>query len=313
MYRIEALIHTLPALMLCLASICQARDCIGVVPAGGGYAFWDAVQAGAHKAGRELGVDIYFRGPTDEADTESQRLILNKVVELHCKALVLAPNSPDRASDVATLQAEGIPTVYIDRDAAHSNAAAVIATDNYRAGQRAGQEMAKALKGHGRVVVLRMNENVISTSDRERGFIEAARKAGLTVVDAGYIGTTIGKERDRVEHLLGPLRGRFDGIFTPNESTTVSTLLTLRRIQMAGHVVHIGFDAGKLPVEALRAGTLYGLIVQQPFEMGYQGVRAAYRKMHGETISPTHIDLNVVFVTRANMREPRVAALLLGN
>lgn len=305
--------HALLALALALPALGQARDCIGVVPAGGGYAFWDAVSAGARKAGRELGVDIYFRGPNDEADTESQRLIINKVVELHCKALVLAPNSPTRAGDVAALLEKGIPTVYIDRDAGQSQVAAVIATDNYLAGKLAAMEMSKALQGHGRVVVLRMSKNVVSTSEREQGFIETARKLGLTVLDGHYIGTTIGKERDRVEQVLGSLHGRVDGIFTPNESTTVSTLLTLRRLKVEGHVVHIGFDAGKLPVDALRAGDLYGLVVQQPFEMGYQGVRTVYRKLHGETISPSHVALDVVFVTRANMHRPEVAALLLGN
>jgi ribose transport system substrate-binding protein len=293
-----------------LAAQAYAKDCIEVVTAGGGHAFWDAVGAGAHKAGQELGVDIYFRGPANEADTNAQSLILSKIHELKCKALVLAPNSPERDGDAEALRAEGIPTIYIDRDTAGSKADAVIATNNYRAGQFAAAEMAKALHGHGRVVVLRMSKEVVSTSERERGFLDGAAQAGLTVVDAGYVGTTIGETRIRTQQALQPLQGRFDGLFTPNESTTLGAMLTLQRMGLSGQVIHIGFDTGKQLAEALRANKLYGLVAQQPFQMGYQGVRLAYRRMHGEPIVSKHVDLDIAFITRANMNDPKIAPLL---
>lgn len=293
-----------------LAAQAHARDCIEVVTAGGGHAFWDAVGVGAHKAGQELGVDIYFRGSAKESDTHAQWLILDKIHELKCKALVMAPNAPERDADVEALRTEGIPTVYIDRDTAGSMADAVIATNNYRAGQLAAAEMAKALHGHGRVVVLRMSQDVVSTSERERGFLDGAAQAGLTVVDASYVGTTIGETRIRAQEVLQPLRRGFDGLFTPNESTTLGAMLTLQRMGLSGQVIHIGFDAGKQLAEALRAGNLYGLVAQQPFQMGYQGVRLAYRRMHGESIGSKHVDLDVAFITRGNMNDPKIAPLL---
>lgn len=304
--------HSLALLSVALfsASICQAKDCVEVVSAGGGYSFWNAVGAGARAAGKELGVEIYFRGPANEADIQSQETIAKLIWDLHCKALVIAPNAPERAKIVEQLNAKGIPTVYIDRDTGGADVAAVVATNNYQAGVLAGEEMAQALHGKGRVAVFRLKQDVVSTTDRERGFIAGATKAGLQIVRDVYIGSSVGDARLNAAKALSGAGGEIDGIFTPNESTTVGTLLVVKQLGLAGKIVHIGFDANKVLTDALRAGELQGLIVQRPFEMGYQGVRIAYRKAMGEPVVNPHVDTGVVVVTRANLDRPEITALL---
>lgn len=283
-----------------------AKDCIEVVSAGGGYAFWQAVGEGASQAGKELGIDIYFRGPAKEEDSQSQETIANMIWSLRCKALVIAPNAPERARLVDQLNAKGIPTVYIDRDTGGADVVAVVATNNFAAGQLAGKEMAKALSGKGRVVLLREKENVVSTEERARGFIEGASRAGLKVVRDAYIGTSVGDARVQAEKVLAALRGKIDGVFTPNESTTLGALIQLKKMGMAGNVVHIGFDTNQYLISAVRLGDLHGLVVQRPHEMGYQGVYLAHRKTLGQVIENRKVDTGVVFVTRTNMDQPDI-------
>lgn len=110
-----------------------------------------------------------------------------------------------------------------------------------------------------------------------------------------------------------PLQGRCGGLFTPNESTTLGAWLTLQLLGLSAQVLHIGFDTGKQLAVALRAGNIYGLVAQPPFQMGYQGVRLTYRRMHGEPIVSKHVDLDVAFITRGNMNDPKIAPLLLGD
>ena len=284
-----------------------ARDCIEVVSAGGGYAFWQAVGEGANQAGKELGVDIYFRGPSKEEDSEAQGNIANMIWELHCKALVLAPNAPERARLVDKLNAQGIPTVYIDRDTGGAAVAAVVATNNFKAGQLAGEKMVQALGGRGRVVVLREHASVVSTEERVRGFLEAAKRGGLQVAREAYIGTTVGDTRVEAEKVLATLRGKVDGVFTPNESTTLGTLIQLKKMGLAGKMVHIGFDSNAYLASAVRLGDLHGLVLQRPRVMGYQGVTLAYRAIQGLPLESRNIDTGVVFVTKANVDQPEVA------
>ncbi len=294
--------------LLGISTIAIAKDCIGVIPAGSGHAFWNAVEAGAQQAGKELGIAIYYRGPNDESNTEGQRLIINRVVEQGCKGLVLAPNVPERAEDVAALKAKGIPTVYIDRDTGGADVLSVIATNNYEAGKLAGREMVKRLQGKGTVALLRLRKGVASTEAREQGFLEEVTQAGLRIVLDDYLGTQVGEARLTAAQLLQDRIETLDGVFTPNESTTLGTLRALQKLKKAGQVTHIGFDSSELLIKALASGQVFGLVVQQPFEMGYQGV---YTVHHKSVQDPSdHLDIEVVFAKKTNMTDPKIHQLL---
>lgn len=291
-------------------AVARSENCIGVVHAGGGYAFWTEVGRGAKQAGERLGVNIYFRGPPDENSPDAQQKIIQAVERQRCTALVLAPDAPQRAADVARLGKAGVPTVYIDRDYGDGEAVAVVATDNYRAGRLAGQQLAEALGNRGEVAVLRMKAGVRSTDERERGFIDAARAAGLTIVAEEWIGSAVGEARGNALKVLTRLRRPVDGLFTPNESTTRATLVALKEAGLVGKSRLVGFDMSREFIDALRDHTLYGAVVQQPFEMGYQGVMIAHQAAQGRAPGQSRVDSGAFFVTAAALASPAIACAL---
>lgn len=292
------------------AVIAQTAECIGVVHAGGGYTFWAAVGQGAKEAADRLGISVYFRGPPDENSPDAQEKIVQAIEGMHCKGLVLAPDAPQRAFDVVRLKDKGVPTVYIDRDFGDGNAVAVVATDNYRAGRLAGQRLAAALDNKGRVAVFHMKRGVSSTDERERGFIDAARSAGLTIAAEEWIGNSVGEARRNALRALAKMEQPVDGLFTPNESTTRATLVALREAHLGGRVRLVGFDMSPEFVVALKDGTLFGVVMQQPFQMGYQGVTIAYRAAQGLFPEQRQIDTGTLFVTADTLGTPGVACAL---
>ena len=100
-----------------------------------------------------------------------------------------------------------------------------------------------------------------------------------------------------------------DGIFTVNESSTFGMLRALENAKLAGRVKFIGFDTSEKSVQALAAGEIDALVVQNPAAMGYQAVKMLVHHLRGERV-PKVIDTGVTLVTRANMREPGIAALI---
>ncbi|MCA9604711.1 MAG: substrate-binding domain-containing protein, partial [Myxococcales bacterium] len=100
-----------------------------------------------------------------------------------------------------------------------------------------------------------------------------------------------------------------DGVFTPNESTTFGMLRALTDANRAGQVKLVGFDANESLVSALRQGHVHGLVLQNPVRMGDLAVRAAVDHLDGQTVEG-RIDTGATMVTRDNMEEPDVAALL---
>lgn len=284
-----------------------ARDCIGVVPASA-QAFWAQVEAGARQAGLETGVDIYFRGPAREGSVAAQLQLIDKIVERGCRALVIAPSGLEIIDKVSELKARGILTFYIDRDVGGADVQAVIATNNYKAGQLAGQHLAQVLGGKGRIGMIRMSPPVASTSERQRGFIQAAEAAGLSIA----FDQPLGADPELTFAALREHLPSLDGLFTPNGSTSRATLAALLRLKAAGRLRHVGFDSGPLLLDALKAGQLDALVVQQPYAMGYQGVRLAQRALREQRLEPQRrqVELEAVLVTRDNLERPEIKAVL---
>ncbi|MBF8159850.1 substrate-binding domain-containing protein [Ectopseudomonas hydrolytica] len=277
MPRITCLCHLLISAAVLLPGASWARDCIGMVPAGSST-FWSAVEAGARQSADELELDLYTRGLSHDGDVEVQLQLIERVVARGCRGLIIAPTGQAIESRVAALRAQGIPTVYIDRDIAGEGAYGLVATDNFLAGQLAGQQLAELLGGRGRVALLRLRQDLQSTRERERGFLLAAQAAGLEVVFDAYLGD----DREGIVAALSEHLPRLDGLFSPNGSSTRATLAALRQLGKAGQVRFVGFDGGDLLFDAVRQREIQALLLQQPQAIGDHAVRLVQRALRGE-------------------------------
>jgi ribose transport system substrate-binding protein len=284
-----------------------AQDCVGVVTSGGGSSFWQQVAAGAQDAGVAENVAVYVRGPNREGNVAGQLLIIDKLLQHDCKALVVAPAGAQLSDKARELKLRGVSTLYIDRDAGDSSAVvALLSTDNFKAGLLAGEQMVKVLGGQGRVALLRHQAGIASSAERERGFVQSATAGGLRIIFDQYLSTNQQQSlRD-----FAAVVPQLSGVFTPNQSTTLLTLGALRRLKATGRVTHIGFDGDSVLVDALRTGELTGLVLQQPYQMGYQGVQQAARLMRGESIGPRRVNLSALYVNRDNIDQPQSLQLL---
>ena len=298
--------RSLLAYLLLLCSPFVQADCIGMVTAAGGHSFWQQVREGAVQAAEEQGVRLHFRGPSRDADAQVQLRLIDKVLSNRCRVLIVAPSGPEIAEHLQALKRRGIDSLYIDRDLGGDAVVAAIATDNFSAGLEAGRQMARLLGGKGRVALLRFSARVQSTSERERGFQQGAREGGLEIALERYL--PLGDE-PALARLARELR-ELDGLFTPSEGTTQEVLGALRRLKSAGTLVHIGFDASPLLVEALRQGEVSALMVQQPRQIGYQSVLRARRLLQGERDGPRQVKLAAVYVDRHNLDEISIQSLL---
>jgi ribose transport system substrate-binding protein len=86
-------------------------------------------------------------------------------------------------------------------------------------------------------------------------------------------------------------------------------LLALRQAGLAGKVKLIGFDTSPKLIEAMKAGELHGLVLQDPLNMGFLAVKTLVEHIRGGTVAP-RIDTGGVVVTPENMNEPRMRDLL---
>ena len=284
---------------------------IAVVPKGTTYEFWKSVHAGAIKAGREFGVDILWQGPLKEDDREEQIKVVDTLVSRGIDGLLLAPLD-DKAlrQPVASAVRAGIPVVTFDSRLESDDPVSLVSTSNLLAGRMAGMHMGGILGGKGNVIMMRLHEGAASTTAREQGFMDAiASFPGITVVSSNQFAGALAEGAYRVgENLLASTKaadGAIQGIFTPNESTTFGMLRALQNAGLAGKIRFVGFDSSDKLVQGLKDGHIDGLVLQNPFAMGYLGVKTLVRYIRGEKIEK-FIDTGVAVVTLKNMEQPDI-------
>lgn len=285
---------------------------IAVIPKGTTHEFWKSIHAGAVKAGRELGVDIIWKGPQKEDDRAQQITVVEDFISRGVDGIVLAPLD-DRAlvRPVQDAVREKIPVVVIDSGLQGSDYVSYVATDNYKGGVLAARRLGEGLGGRGRIFLIRYQEGSASTVQREAGFFDTVTKEfpGLEIlVKDQYAGATTETAYQLAENLIG----RFpdvQGVFTPNESSTFGTLRALQESGLAGKIVFVGFDSSPKLVQGLRDGHIQGLVIQNPAKMGYLGVKTIVAHLRGEAVEKL-VDTGVVLATKENMDTPEIQALL---
>lgn len=298
--------------MLSPATGLAADKTIAVIPKGTTHEFWKSVHAGAVKAERETsGVKIVWQGPLREDDRNNQIQVVESHVSKGTSAICLAPlDARALRNAVRDANARKIPVVILDSDIEREGVDLVsfVATDNFKAGQLAGEALGKQLDGKGNVVVLRYQVGSASTEAREKGFLDAIAKfAGIKVLSSNqYAGATAETARKTSADLLSSLQQqKIDGVFCPNESSTFGMLLALQDRQLAGKVKFVGFDSSEKLVDGLKAGKITGLIVQNPFKMGYESVKAAVAALDGKPVEK-RIDTGCAVITKENLDKPEI-------
>jgi ribose transport system substrate-binding protein len=293
------------------------RLTIAVIPKGTIHEFWKTVHAGADMAGRELGVDILWKGSLKEDDREAQISVVENIITRRVDGIVLAPlDDVALRRPVDEAMRNSIPVVIFDSGLQGDNYISYVATDNFKAGQLAGQYMAKLLDGKGNVAVLRYAEGSDSTTKREDGFLDAIKAfADIEVVTSNqYAGVTTESALQAAENLLarfGAAGGslKIDGIFCATEPTALGILRALQNAGFAGKVKFVGFDSSETMIAALRAGELSGFVVQNPMQIGYLGVKTLVSHIQGEQV-PGRIDTGSTLVTIENIDQPEIYKLL---
>jgi len=280
---------------------------IAVIPKGTSHEYWKSIHAGATEAGKELGVEIIWKGPMNEDDRESQIKTVEDFITDKVSGIVLAPlDDTALRGPVSEAKGAGIPTVIIDSGLKSEDFVSFVATDNRKGGYLGGKRLAEVLGGNGKVVMLRYQEGSASTAEREAGFLDAMKETpGIQVVsDNQYGGATSASAQTAAENLIAPYKQgdklTIDGIFTPNESTCFGMLRMLQDAGLAGKVKFVGFDSSAKLIEGLKAGQLDGLVLQNPTKMGYLGVKTMVASLKGEKVEK-RIDTGVVLVTKENM------------
>jgi ribose transport system substrate-binding protein len=299
-------------LCLCTTS-CRdrSRKLIAVVPKATSHLFFVSIHAGVDAAAREFGVDVLWNGPREETEHDRQIQIVESMIAQHVDALAIsATDEQALAGPVQRAIDAKIPVAIFDSGVNVTNYVSFVATDNFGAGQTAARKLAALIGGKGRVAMVMHKPGGTSTMLRERGFDEAMAKEfpNITIVARQYGMSDLAKSRAVAENIL-TAHPDLDGIFASSEASSLGSIQAIKSRGQSGKVKLITFDFSDAHVEALRDGTIDIMLVQDPYRIGYETVRALAEYLQGKT--PTkRVDLPARAIVKADLEKPEIRALL---
>ena len=301
-------------LAICLvAASCnrQKQRRIAVIPKGTANVFWQSVHAGAAAAGEEFHAEILWDGPPKETDYSRQLEIFDSMLNRHVDGIVVAAadktilsGSLDRAAR------EKVPVVVFDSGVDSTNYVSFVATNNYEGGQLAARQMGQLLNGKGSVAMMQNAPGSASTMDRERGFKDVIAKEfpGIEIVAEQYSMSDRAKALTAVENIL-TAHPKLKGIFASSEPSSVGAAQAVKSHGIAHLMKLVAFDSSDGLIEDLQSGVIDALVAQNPWKIGYEGVKAAVQKLDGKT-PPKKIDLSAVVITKVDLDKIEIQQLL---
>jgi ribose transport system substrate-binding protein len=290
---------------------------VAMIPKGTSHMFWQSIHAGANRAGKELGVEVIWRGPLREDERDSQISEVEGFISRGVSGIALAPL--DEVALVGPVQdaaAKKIPVVIFDSGLKGSDYVSFVATDNIEGGRLGGERLVEAMKGSGKVVLLRYAEGHDSTGKREEGFLQAmkAHPAIQVLSSNQYVGADVEGAYKKTESILSGYKKpdgslTVDGIFCVNESSSFAAMRVLQDNGWAGKVRFVGFDASANLIKGLQDGVLDGIVLQDPVRMGYLAIKTLVAHIKGEKVEK-RIDTGVHVATKENMDQPGMKELV---
>lgn len=272
--------------------------------------FWVTVKAGADSAGKELGIDVIWKGPPTEADVDNKISILEDYINQGIDAIVLAAlDSKALIPIVKRAVSRNIPMILIDSGIDSDDPESFIATDNVLGANMAARMLAKLIGFRGKVALIPFFPGTSTSIHREKGFKEEiAKYPDIELVAVQYSQNDMAVAMAVTENILTAFPD-IDGIFAANEPGAIGASQAILARGLAGKVKIVGFDAAPNEIDALKKNIIQALIVQNPFKMGYLGVKYAVDVIHGKKV-PERVDTGVTVVTNENLYNDEIQKLL---
>jgi len=277
--------------------------------------YWQIVLAGARKAGQDLHVKVPELGAQSESDISGQISILENSVAGKPAAVVISPTQFAALGKPIDAAAKSVKIIGIDSGADSQAFTSFLTTDNVAGGRAAAEALAQGVgaknggKIAGDVALITSLPGVGSLDQRAKGFKEAlAKYPGLKLVADkvadGQATTALNIMTDLIT-----ANADLKGVFASNLIMAQGAGQAIGENKLQNKIALIGFDNDDKLVKFLSDGVIYALIVQDPYRMGYDGIKTALAASKGEKVA-AFVDTGVNTITKENMASTRSQELL---
>jgi len=272
-----------------------------------GNPFFTSVTCGAQAEAKQLGVTFNYQGGKDYSP-ESQTPILNAVIAKKPDGIIISPMAGQAmVPPLSQAKAAGIKTTFVDSTAADASlASSFVTSDNTAGGALAADKIGELLGGKGKVIVMGATPGISTTDARQKGF-EAEIKAkypNVTLLPTQFSQSQPATATTKLSAVIAK-NSDLGAVFAVSTQEVEGVSVAVKTAGKAGKIKIVGFDTSDPIIESVKAGTVTGLVVQEPLAMGKLALDQLVAALDGKPTTPL-INTPFVFLTKDNVSDPAV-------
>ncbi|EKF35916.1 sugar-binding protein [Bacillus xiamenensis] len=248
--------------------------------------YWQLVQKGAADAAEVHRVYLEYLGPK-QADVDDHLKTIDMAIAGHVDGIMTQGLDATKYKPLFQKAREkGIDVVTVDTDAEESKRQVYVGTDNYYSGFIAGQALIADTKGEQYVGIVTGRLDAIHQKLRVKGFrdaVSAEKRIHLVGIEESAI--TKSGASGAAYKLLND-HAELTAFYGTSALDGVGIIQATEQYRSSADFYVLAFDTLPDTIQALDEGEIDAVVVQHPYEMGYQAVESLVRLQKGEKEEP---------------------------
>lgn len=317
---------------------------ISIIGKDSNSSYWKEIKRGVNQAAEDLNKELGYKGddkvkvvysaPTNGEEIDEQVNILDEELARYPDALGIASIDEQACKVQFDLATENsIPLIALDSGNTYSGLQCTVKTDNAEAARTGAYKLCDEIEDSGEIILLVHDSESSTSKERESSFKQeiAEGHPEVKIVETIYLDEMADMKKkiveeknknkketakeitvesltdaDVIQYYLDK-HANVKGCFGTNAAATQLAVSVSESAEQ--ELMIVGFDAGKEQMEALEAGIIKGLVVQNPFGIGYASVIAAARTVL-QSGNEAVVDTGYIWVTKDNMKEVSIKSML---
>jgi ribose transport system substrate-binding protein len=234
--------------------------------------FWTIARKGTEKADAELAdVTVEFKMPGDGSAAEQKRIV-DDLLAKGIDGIAISPVDPENQTQMLNEVAKQALLFTHDSDAPRSDRVCYVGTDNVAAGRQAGALIKEALPQGGKIMIFVGNLDARNAQERLQGIKQTLEGSNLQILDTRTDNTDRVRAKSNVSDTLVKYSDVVGlvGLWSYNGPAIVNAV---REAGKTNQVKIIAFDEEDETLAGIKDGAIFGTVVQQPYEFGYQAIQ----------------------------------------
>jgi ribose transport system substrate-binding protein len=247
--------------------------------------FWTIARRGVEKADAELAdVSTEFRITPDGTAAEQKRII-DDLMTKGVAGMAISPIDPENQTPLINDVSKRALVFTQDSDAPNSERACYVGTDNVAAGRQAGGLIKEVLPNGGRIMLFVGKLDARNAQERIQGIKEVLNGSKVEIIDVRTDDADDVRAKSNAADTLvrHPDVQALVGLWSYNGPAILNAV---KEAKKTGQVKIVAFDEADETLAGVQDGAIYGTVVQQPYEFGYQAIKLMAQAIKDKSVIP---------------------------